>query len=480
MDESSITQFRSFIKNKKVAVLGIGISNTSLIKYLSKMEVDITAFDMAEEEQLKDIILQFKDYGNISYSLGKDYLKKLNGFDIIFKTPKIRFDIPELERERKRGAVITSEMEVFVDLCPAEIIAITGSDGKTTTTTIVHNILKEAGYKCWLGGNIGTPLIDRIEDIKKTDKVILELSSFQLHTMKKSPNIAIITNISPNHLDVHKSMDEYIDAKKNIFRYQSKEDILVLNYQNDVTRSFAAESKGKVRYFSRTNEVETGAYVRDGVIMYRDDRDAKGDRDNRSGRINREIMRTDSIKIPGLHNVENYLAAIAAIAHLVDNNSIIKTASAFRGVEHRNEHVREINGVNFYNDSIGSSPTRTIASINSFDRKVILIAGGYDKKISYDVLGKTISEKVKTLVLLGETAPLIENSLRKEVELSGKGKDIPVYKCNTLEEAVKKAYSCAESGDIIILSPASASFDMFKNFEERGNKFKEIVDSIIP
>ncbi len=480
MDESSITQFRNFIKNKKVAVLGIGISNTSLIKYLSQMEVDITAFDMAEEEQLKDTILQFKDYGNISYSLGKDYLKKLNGFDIIFKTPKIRFDIPELERERKRGAVITSEMEVFVDLCPAEIIAITGSDGKTTTTTIVHNILKEAGYKCWLGGNIGTPLIDRIEDIKKTDKVILELSSFQLHTMKKSPNIAIITNISPNHLDVHKSMDEYIDAKKNIFRYQSKEDILVLNYQNDVTRSFAAESKGKVRYFSRTNEVETGAYVRDGVIMYRDDRDAKGDRDNRSGRIDREIMRTDSIKIPGLHNVENYLAAIAAIAHLVDNNSIIKTASAFRGVEHRNEHVREINGVNFYNDSIGSSPTRTIASINSFYRKVILIAGGYDKKISYDVLGKTISEKVKTLVLLGETAPLIENSLRKEVELSGKGKDIPVYKCNTLEEAVKKAYSCAESGDIIILSPASASFDMFKNFEERGNKFKEIVDSIIP
>ena len=520
-EKDRLIGFKNYIKNKKVAVLGMGISNTPLIKYLAEIGVDITAFDIAEEEQLEDTISQFKDFGKISYSLGKDYLKNLNGFDVIFKTPKIRFDIPELEKERKRGAVITSEMEVFLELCPAETIAITGSDGKTTTTTIIHNILKEAGYKCWLGGNIGTPLIDRIEDIKETDKVVLELSSFQLHTMKRSPNIAIITNISPNHLDVHKSMDEYIDAKKNIFRYQKKEDILVLNCDDDIAKKFAAEANGKVRYFSRKHEVETGAYVKNGVIIYRDDRDGiegsididdmggidgrvgMDDRHGIDGRSRmdesnvrfgmgtvdemggkgdmdgREIIRIDRIKIPGLHNVENYLTAIAAIAHLVDNNAIGKTASAFMGVEHRNEYIREINGVSFYNDSIGSSPTRTIASINAFNRKVILIAGGYDKKISYDILGKAISEKVKTLVLLGQTASLIEDSLRKEMELSGKGRDIPVFNCSTLEEAVQKAYSCAESGDIIILSPASASFDMFRNFEERGNRFKEIVNSII-
>lgn len=487
-----LIEFKNFIKNKKIAVLGIGISNISLIKYLSEIGVakNITAFDMAEEEQLKDTILQLKEYREISYSLGRDYLKNLKGFDIIFKTPKVRFDIPELERERKMGAIITSEMETFVGLCPAEIIAITGSDGKTTTTTIVHNILKEAGYKCWLGGNIGTPLIDKVEDIKKTDKVVLELSSFQLHTMKKSPKVAAITNISPNHLDVHKSMDEYIDAKKNIFRYQEKDDILVLNYDNDITKSFAAQANGKIRYFSRTHEVKIGAYVKNGIIMYRDDinndsvgygkdRGDRGDRGDREiHRGEREILRIDKIKIPGLHNVENYLTAIAAIAHLVDDDAIRRIAYTFGGVEHRNEYVNEINGISFYNDSIGSSPTRTIASINSFNRKVILIAGGYDKKISYDVLGKAISEKVKALVLIGQTAPLIEDSLKEGVKLTGKGKNIPVLKCNTLEEAVKKAYSCAESGDIIILSPASASFDMFKNFEERGNRFKEIVNSI--
>jgi len=471
MDSSTIKnkkieEFKNYIKNKKVAVLGMGISNIPLISYLAQMGVDITAFDIAEEHQLEHVIAKFSNYKFIRYSLGKNYLDNLKGFDIIFKTPKVRFDIPELQRERERGAVVTSEMELFVDLCPAEIIGITGSDGKTTTTTIVYNILKEEGYKCWLGGNIGTPLIDKVEEISEGDKVVLELSSFQLHTMKKSPNVSIITNITPNHLDVHKSMEEYVDAKKNIFRHQNNNDIVVLNHDNEITRKMAREARGKVRFFSRLNEVEEGTYIRDGVIYFRE----KGEE--------REIIKTDRILLPGLHNMENYLAAIAAVAHLVNSSSIDKVAYGFAGVEHRIEFVREINGIKFYNDSIGTSPTRTIASINAFKQKVILIAGGYDKKISYDIMGKVIAEKVKALVLLGQTAPLIEKALLDEIYISGKGADIPIIKCSSLEEAVMEAFNQAVEGDIILLSPASASFDMFKNFEERGNKFKEFVHKI--
>ncbi len=465
---NSLDNFKNFLKDKKIAVLGLGISNMPLVEYLAKMGYPISVFDTAEKEQLEHNILKLKNYRNIDYHLGKNYLNALKGFDIIFKTPKIRHDIPELEKEKERGALITSEMEVFVELCPAEIIAVTGSDGKTTTTTIIYNILKEAGYKCWLGGNIGTPLIDRIEEINPNDKVVLELSSFQLQTMKKSPNIAVITNISQNHLDVHKSMEEYINAKKNIFYYQDKEDSVILNYEDEITRNFAAEAVGDIRYFSRTQKVLKGAYVKDGAIFF-----------TYKGGDAREIIKTDKILLPGLHNLDNYLAAIAATAHMVDNHAIEKVAVEFKGVEHRIEHIRELNGINFYNDSIATSPTRTIASISSFNQKVILIAGGYDKKISYSEIGKIIVEKVKVLVLVGQTAHLIEKSLEDEKKMSGIQTQIPVYKCNTLEDAVKKAYTSAEKGDIIILSPASASFDMFKNFEERGNKFKEIVNSLV-
>lgn len=463
---NSLEEFNFFLKDKKIAVLGLGVSNVSLLKYLAPKGCAVTVFDVTEKEQLKHTILQFKDYENISYCLGKNYLAGLKGFDVIFKTPVIRHDIPELEREKERGALITSEMEVFGKFCSAEIIGVTGSDGKTTTTTLIYNILKESGYKCWLGGNIGTPLIDKIEEIKSSDKVVLELSSFQLLTMKDSPNVAVITNISPNHLDIHKSMDEYIEAKKNIFRYQEDTDILVLNHENDITRAFGGECRGKARYFSRISEIEAGTYVKNGAILFKE------------GGMERKIMKTGKILLPGLHNLENYLAAIAAVAHLADKYAIEKVASTFKGVEHRIEHVREINGINFYNDAIATSPTRTIASISSFDKKVILIAGGYDKKIPYDSMGKVIAKKVKVLVLVGQTAPLIEKSLYNERNISGKGSDIQVFKCNTLEEAVKRAYLSAERGDIVILSPASASFDMFRNFEEKGNKYKEIVNSL--
>jgi len=457
-----LEQFKRDIVNKRVAVLGIGISNTPLIKYLGKLGVSVTAFDQAGKEELQPALKSLEDL-DIEYCLGPDYLEKLRGFDIIFKTPKIRFDIPELLREAEAGAEITSEMEVFCRLCPARIFGVTGSDGKTTTTTLISKILEHHGYKCWLGGNIGTPLLDRIDEIDGSDMVVLELSSFQLHTMHNRINTAVVTNVSPNHLDVHKSMQEYIDAKKNIFLYQDVNDTLVLNYDNVITRGFAPEAPGKVIMFSRTADLDEGVVLSGGKIVLR-----------RSGR-EMEIADVSDIRIPGVHNVENYMAAAAATADFAGPSDVRAIAVSFGGVEHRNEHVRTVNGVSFYNDSIGSSPSRTMATIRSFGDRVILIAGGYDKHLSYDEMGEVLAERVKCLVLFGQTSDKIEAALKYGVKKSGRGTGIPVYRCTSMEEAVRTAYENAVPGDVVLLSPASASFDHYRNFEERGNHFKKIV-----
>jgi len=457
-----LEQFKRDIVNKRVAVLGIGISNTPLIKYLGKLGVSVTAFDQAGKEELQPALKSLEGL-DIEYCLGPDYLEKLRGFDIIFKTPKIRFDIPELLREAEAGAEITSEMEVFCRLCPARIFGVTGSDGKTTTTTLISKILEHHGYKCWLGGNIGTPLLDRIDEIDGSDMVVLELSSFQLHTMHNRINTAVVTNVSPNHLDVHKSMQEYIDAKKNIFLYQDVNDTLVLNYDNVITRGFAPEAPGKVIMFSRTADLDEGVVLSGGKIVLR-----------RSGR-EMEIADVSDIRIPGVHNVENYMAAAAATADFAGPSDVRAIAVSFGGVEHRNEHVRTVNGVSFYNDSIGSSPSRTMATIRSFGDRVILIAGGYDKHLSYDEMGEVLAERVKCLVLFGQTSDKIEAALKYGVKKSGRGTGIPVYRCTSMEEAVRTAYENAVPGDVVLLSPASASFDHYRNFEERGNHFKKIV-----
>lgn len=458
-------EFKENIKGKKVAVLGIGISHRPLIKYLSGLGVDITAFDKSDESKLADVFNEF-DGMNIKYSLGEDYLKNLKGFDVVFKTPGMRFDLLEIVEARNSGAHITSEMEVFFEVCPAQIFAVTGSDGKTTTTTLIYKMLIEQGYNCWLGGNIGTPLLSKIDEIKESDKVILELSSFQLHTMTLSPQVAVVTNLAPNHLDMHKSMEEYVEAKKNIFLHQGESDKVILNFDNDITREFSKDAKGNVIYFSRVNKIDAGAKMDGQMLVYDDGKQVK------------EIVDAGNIVIPGVHNIENYLAAIAAVIDYVEVDTIKKVAETFKGVEHRIELVRELDGIKFYNDSIASSPSRTIAGLNSFKQKVILIAGGYDKKIPYDVMGEVLVNKVKCLVLVGQTAPKIEKALLDEIERTGEGKDINIIKCNTLKEAVEKAYGCAKSGDIITMSPASASFDMFKNFEERGKQFKEFVNSL--
>ena len=458
----TLEAFKEEILNKSIAVLGLGVSNRPVIEFLCGLGAKVTGFDKSSRDNLGKAADEMEKVG-ASLVLGENYLSFLSGYDIIFKTPGIRHDIPELIKAVNEGAKLTSEMEVFIDLCPAKIFAVTGSDGKTTTTTIIYKMLIEEGYNCWLGGNIGTPLLDKIENINKDDYVILELSSFQLQTIKKSPDIAVITNISPNHLDVHNSMDEYIEAKKNIFRYQKAGNRLILNYDNMITRGFGNTAKGEVIYFSRREVLNNGVFIEDKYLTYK------------KKILFMHAIERDSIVIPGLHNVENYLAAMAAVWGYVKIENIKKVAQEFRGVEHRIELVREYNGVKYYNDSIGSSPTRTKASLNAFNSKLILIAGGYDKKIPYDLMGEVIFRKVKKLILMGKTGHKIKKAYTKYCNDNSIPTNISIFYADSMEEAVAISNNVSDYGDIVILSPASASFDMYKNFEERGNHFKSIV-----
>lgn len=452
-------EFKQFIKNKNVAVVGIGVSNIPLIKFLVKLNANVTAFDKKTRDELGDIAEEFNKL-NVNLELGENYLNNLTGFDVVFKTPSMRIDCDALLKVKEEGAYITSEMEEFVRYCKGKIFGITGSDGKTTTTTIISKLLIEQGYKTWVGGNIGNPLFSNIEEIKEEDKVVLELSSFQLMTMNSAIDVAVVTNLAPNHLDMHKDMEEYIDSKKNIFLYQSPNDVLVVNRENDITHNFIKEAKGKVIEFSSKRIIEDGAYLKNNTLYLN----------------SKEVCKKDDILIKGIHNIENYLAAFLATQEDVSIENMKKVAMTFAGVEHRCELVREIDGVKYYNDSIASSPTRTIAGLKAFEKKVILIAGGYDKHIPFDPLAEEGYPYIKELILLGATKEKIKEAfdkVRKE-----KGLDIHINIVSTLEEAVLKAKELSEENDIVTLSPACASFDMFANFMIRGNKFKEIVNRL--
>ena len=461
-----LEEFKEYIKGKYVAIMGMGVSNTPLIKYLMDLDANITVFDKKTEDELGKSLMEEYVLQGVQFSLGENYLDNLHGYDVIFRSPGIRPDIPPIQKEVERGAILTSEIEKLIELCPSKVIGVTGSDGKTTTTTLIYMMLKEEGYNCYLGGNIGTPLFAKIDDMTPEDIIVLELSSFQLMTLTQSPNIAVVTNVSPNHLDIHKSYEEYIEAKKNIFRFQNENDIVVLNYDNDITKDFAFESKGEVRFFSRKQELEKGVFVENNCIKILDENGKK------------DVINIDDILLLGMHNVENACTAIAAVKDLVSTEKIVKVLTTFKGVEHREEFVRELNGVKWYNDSIGSSPTRTIAGLASFKTKVVLIAGGYDKHLDYTDMGKYILDHVRVLILMGQTKDKIKNATLQEIEKRDNDIDLPIFECSTLEEAVKVAYENSKDGDIVFFSPASASFDMFKNFVERGKKFKEIVNNL--
>ena len=451
--------FFKYIKCKTVTFCGIARSNMPLIELFAQKGAIVSARDMREFDKLGENGEILKNMG-INMILGENYLENLTE-DIIFRTPGMKYYLPQLVKARENGLVVTSEMELFFDLCPCKIYAITGSDGKTTTTAIISELVKAEGKTVHLGGNIGKPLLPEIEKIAEEDVAVVELSSFQLISMRQSAQVALVTNISPNHLDIHKDMQEYINSKKNVFIHQNAFSRTVLNADNEITREFAGETRGDTLFFSRKKEIARGAYCENGEIFLNGGK----------------ILDTADIKIPGEHNVENYLAAICATCGDVSVENIAKVAKNFGGVEHRIELAKRVNGVEYYNDSIASSPTRTISgTLSVFKNKIILISGGYDKKIPYDELGPKICDRAKVLILMGATAEKIKAAVKKAVNYNKD--ELKIVEVSNMEEAVKTASEIAESGDIVSLSPASASFDMYNDFEQRGRHFKELVEQL--
>ena len=451
---SAFEQYFNNLRGKRIAVMGLGVSNQPLVRLLLEFGCDVTGCDRTPRERLDKEVLELEAAG-CKLSLGDTYMDV--EADVVFRTPGMHPNNPGLVALREKGARVTSEMDAFFEVCPCRIIAVTGSDGKTTTTTLISEMLKAAGNTVWLGGNIGTPLLPLTRQMTEKDYAVVELSSFQLMDMTHSPSIALVTNVAPNHLDVHKDMDEYVDAKRNLFRFQKDTDKLIVNADNAITDSFVGN--GDTTKFARLGSAD-GTWVENGVIM-------------RRGTL---VLETKDILIPGVHNIENYCAAILAVEGLVEDDVIRQVAKTFGGVEHRIELVRIKDGVRLYNDSIASSPTRTIAGLRSFKEKVILIAGGYDKHIPYDVLGPVVCQHVKKLFLGGATGPLIRAAVEKAPEYVPGQPEI--VDCENFEAAVRAAAAAAEEGDVVLMSPASAAFDQFKNFEYRGRFYKELVRSL--
>ena len=456
----TLQQYLADLKGKQVTVIGIGVSNRPLLRLLAQAGAVVTARDKKTEEQLGDIVPQLKEWG-VRLVLGDDYMEYIRG-DVVFRTPGLRPDHPGLLAAAESGACITSEMEVFFDVCPCPVIAVTGSDGKTTTTSIIAEMLKAAGKTVWLGGNIGTPLLDQADNMAADHVAVLELSSFQLMSMKKTPSVAVITNLSPNHLDWHRDFAEYVEAKCNLYKNQGKEDVLVLNYDNLPSRELAESAPGRVRFFSKQSiPVPDGVWLKNGALL-----------DNGEA-----IMEALDIRIPGMHNVENYMAACAALKGIVSHEVMKQVAQTFNGVEHRLELTRERNGVRYYNDSIASSPTRTLAGLKCFPAdKIILIAGGYDKHIPFDELGAALPTAVKTVLLCGATADKIEAAIKAAPDYE-EGKPL-LARFDKLDDVVTWTGENAQEGDIVLFSPACASFDQFPNFMARGRYFKEKVNQL--
>ena len=445
------TYFNS-LKGLRIAVLGLGVSNRPLVRLLLQYGCTVTGCDRTPREKLDAELLELERLG-CTLRLGDSYLDDLKA-DLVFRTPGMHPQNPALMALRNAGARVTSEMEAFFEVCPCRILAVTGSDGKTTTTSLVAAILKAGGHTVWLGGNIGTPLLPLCPQMRESDFAVVELSSFQLMDMHTCPSVAVVTNLAPNHLDVHKDMDEYIEAKKNIFRYQSEDSVLIVNGDNAITSSFVG--RGVTRLFSRQRKTN-GVWLEKDVIW----------------RNETPVLDTKEILLPGIHNVENYMAAILAVDGLVDDETIRHVAATFGCVEHRIELVRAKDGVRYYNDSIASSPTRTIAGLQSFSEKVILIAGGYDKRIPYDVLGPEICRHVKKLFLNGATAAQIRSAVENSPEYVYGAPEIT--DCGDFSSAVYAAVQAAREGDVVLMSPASAAFDQFKDFSARGDYYKKLI-----
>ena len=461
-----IEQLQNLIQGKKVAFIGAGVSHKRCIEQFVELGAQVTLCD--QKKSLED----FGAYADtlrrlhVRLSLGEHYTDGFAGQDIIMRTPGYEYYKPELQAALQAGTKVTSEVELFFELCPCEIVAVTGSDGKTTTTTLISKMFEAAGRKVFLGGNIGAALLPQLADVTPEAVAVVELSSFQLISMRVSPKVAVVTNVTPNHLDHHKDMQEYIDAKRNILLWQVPPCRAVLGFENEISRGMQKDCKGEQVWFTRLHETDKGAFLResDDALCYAE-----------NGVVT-PILPRAVVKLRGLHNVENLLAAIAAVWGRVPVEAMRQVGSTFTGVEHRIEPVRTLDGVTYYNDSIASSPTRTIAGLRSFNQKIILIAGGYDKKIPYEPLAPEILAHVKTLVLMGATGPRIEAAVRGCAGFDESA--LTILHADSMQHAVELARGAAQPGDVVSLSPASASFDLYPNFEVRGRDYKNIVNNL--
>ena len=459
----TVNAYFDSLRGSRVAVVGLGISNRPLVEMLLDRGIPVECRDRTPREKLQPEVLELERRGAV-LRLGEDYLEGIEA-DVVFRTPGLNAFCPQLSALRERGTLITSEMEAFFEVCPCPIFGVTGSDGKTTTTTLIAKLLEKSGRRVWCGGNIGTPLLPQAENMSPEDVAVVELSSFQLMGMEVSPHVSVITNLSPNHLDIHKDMEEYVTAKENIYLHQNESDTVILNMDNAITNGFVPKVKGNLLQFSRTARPRNGYYLRpDGMICRTD------------GSREEEILNSADILIPGIHNVENYMAAFCAVDGMVSPEDMRELAGTFGGVAHRIQLIREKDGVRFYDSSIDSSPSRTRAALRSFTQKVILVAGGKDKGISYDDLGPDLREHVKLMVLTGMTAGKIRTAAEQVPGWDNTNPEI--LDVEGFDDAIRTAAARAESGDVVILSPASTSFDRFRNFEERGLRFQAVVNSL--
>jgi UDP-N-acetylmuramoylalanine--D-glutamate ligase len=461
MNQKSIP--KEFYKDKKVTVMGLGLfgGGVGVAKFLVSQGADVMVTDLKTAEELS-ASLKLLNGLPVKFRLGKHSEEDFADADMLVVNPAVPDDSRFLQIACDNNVHIDSELNIFFRLVSAPVIGITGSNGKSTTTSLLGEMLKEAGIKTWVGGNIGVSLLEHLDEIKPDDAVVLEISSFQLGLLSRiemSPHISIVTNIAPNHLDRHKTMKNYIDSKKAIIHYQKEDDYTILNYDDPTLREWEGECKSHILWFSATKELEHGAFLRNNEIII-----------NHNSNVISCPIQTN---IKGIHNRQNIMAAsYAAIAMRADAGSIKNAIAGFTGLEHRLEYVDTINEAQYYNDSKATTPEAAIAGIKAFDSPTILIAGGYDKKVSLSQFARECAKNTKYVILIGETANNIQELIQG---VKGEKAEPEVYVATSLDESVRKAYEIAEAGDVVLLSPACASYGMFTNYEERGKRFKELV-----
>jgi len=466
--ELPVTNPESRIPNpptRHVVILGLARQRKALARFFATQGWRVTVSDMRKPEALQDTMRELSDLP-IHYVLGEHPLSLLEECDLFCTSGGVPADLPIVQEAARRGIPLSNDAQEFMRRCPAPILGITGSAGKTTTTTLVGKMLTAAGFTTWVGGNIGNPLIGDLPSIRPTDRVVMELSSFQLELMDISPQIAGVLNITPNHLDRHKTMEAYIAAKANIVRHQQADDVAVLGYDEPNARGLAMLTPAQVRYFSGIVAPDEGTFLDGNTLVLR-----------RGGVQNAVCERAD-LRLRGFHNVLNTLAAIAlADAAGAPVEAMRQAILTFDGVEHRLEVVRRKDGVLWINDSIATAPERVLAALRSFDEPLVLLAGGRDKDLPWQEFAETVVRRVRVMILFGEAGDLIHRHVEAalaRIPKEQRGLE-DLVAAGTLENAVHEAARRAHPGDVVLLSPGGTSFDAFRDFAERGERFRELV-----